>query len=324
MPITAQFLAIGFYVAFVFCSAFSLATNASAADISVGIRKDAKPFAMLDKKNFPQDLRSYSGFVAGICREVIQSVALKRGHRVSVKPVSVTERFSNLTGEARTIDLACGPISITVGRLDKYVFSFPVFLSGISYAIGSTNFGNLKRDQKVGVLWNTTVLSELGVDELSGHLGIIAADTLSDLEMLSALSGPDDPATPETLQALKHVVPVGSYNEGFKKLCDIDIDYFFGDVDILATFSDDWKKSGCQSTVSRVTLTREMYGVVFSPEFITAPHGEGLQFYMDFQQSLFSLLQSERLSTLFRDTFGNKRMSDELAGFFRAYQRVYQ
>ncbi len=313
---------MGIFALSVLLSAFN---NAQSADITIGVRKDAPPFAQIKQRADDSLLTSYTGFVAKVCQEVIGSVALQHGHRIHVRPITVSQRFSGLSGATPEIDMACGPISITETRLRKFAFSFPIFLSGISYAFGSTDFKTLKRNIQLGVLWNTTVLSELSVDLLSQHLGYIAKDTRADLEKLAALNGPDDPKAAQTVKKMKYVVPVKSYDEAFEKLCSGAIDYVFGDIDILSGFSANYRsREGCRSTISRVTLTREMYGIVFSRGFIERKDGSGLTFYLDFQRSLFSLLRSERLNKLFEDTFPGKRMSDELRGFFRAYQRVHQ
>lgn len=325
MMTQSRMLATAITCGFVLLSLVTATNVAISAEITIGIRKDAPPFAEINRGADETLLTSYSGFAVKVCQEVIEAVALRRGHRVRVQPVTVTQRFSGLGGKGPEIDLACGPISITEERLGRFVYSFPIFLSGISYAIGQTDFKTLKRKIKLGVLWNTTVLSELSEELLSKHLGYIAKQVLADLEQLAALEGPTDPKSEQVVAEMQNVVPVGSYDEAFAKLCRGEIDYVFGDIDILSAFSEKYRRdSHCRSTISRVTLTREMYGVIFSRKFIENKDGPGLQFYLDFQKSLFALLRSKRLTELFEDTFKGKRMSGELSGFFRAYRRVNQ
>ena len=149
-----------------------------ARTIVVGVRADAKPFSYRGHTDAGEKvLAGYRGYMVEICRRVLREVVASgpfRGFAVEGRVVSANDRFEALGGreandrrgridEDETVDLLCGPDSVTTSRLRAHAVSQPMFVSGLTYAYVDPTSGLFPRGPYcggvVGVLRGTTAMS---------------------------------------------------------------------------------------------------------------------------------------------------------------------
>jgi len=129
--------------------------------IIVGVRPDARPFSYrtasrLDESTLPD----FGGYMIEICRRVLADMTTGSGpfHNfiVVAREVDVANRFHAL--ETESVDMLCGPDSITPNRLAAYNVSHPVFLSGLTWVtIEDEDFPRRAHcDAIIGLLARTT------------------------------------------------------------------------------------------------------------------------------------------------------------------------
>ena len=289
---------------FLACSAVSPNQVKAESLVTVAYRSDAPPFSFLSDGG-------YSGFVADVCDKTLEKI--EETIQVTKISANASDRFEKLlTGEA---DILCGSASMTSDRFEDFVFSIPIFISGISYAtvvtdnIVSTN----PAGAKAAILRNTTTFTQSDSALFKEYFGVAGSRFFSDISILRS-----DQNKPT--EGYESILVVDSYIEGFKRLCDNTVQFLIGDVDILNSLSKNIEGfKECHPVVVRRTLTREVYGVVFSPRFLEVEEGRIL--FRKFQSSLFSLYQDGTISKLFSENFHDQVMSDELAQLFRLFDR---
>lgn len=272
--------------------------------LRVGVRSDAKPFAYIDEK-FPQSsLKAYSGFAVDVCREVLGRLSIK--YKVIAVPITVADRFFAIDNDR--VDMICGPMSITQERMEKYVFSLPFFLSGISYATVGGGFKAGKNSDIVGILRRTTALLGLKELTLESLFGVYGKNIFEEIINKNNKGG-------------KYIRELSSYDEGFRLLCAQKILYFVGDIDILTDNLSRFKS--CNLVVSRKTITKEIYSVLFSRKFVFGNRnkGNGAKFFMGFQKNLFTIFQDGTINKFFEKNFFGKQQSNELRFFFESFRR---
>ena len=106
--------------------------------LRLGMREDAPPFSALVEGADPATAafdEAYSGFSVSLCSEVVQTLrAHKKTMQVEHVGVSAQTRFPSKERKAETWDLLCDSTSMTIARFDWCAFSFPFFVTGITYA----------------------------------------------------------------------------------------------------------------------------------------------------------------------------------------------
>jgi ABC-type amino acid transport substrate-binding protein len=272
--------------------------------IRVAVRDDAPPFASLEDTQASRELASYSGFAVDVCREIFER--LPESYKVVAIRASVAQKFKVLDeGKA---DILCGPTSVTQKRLKDYVFTYPIFLSGVSVAVRSKRSAGLNGAPKIGMLSGTTAL--LGVRELQirNSFGGHAKEVYNALDRINK-GKPQD--------VVKSFL---SYADGLSGLCRGEIDYFAGDIDIIANLAGSWTE--CSITVSRRTMTREIFAIVFSRDFVTGSSNDnGLSIFMQAQSTIFNMYQDGTYQSFFTRHFPKRKKSAELKVFFDSFRR---
>lgn len=138
---------------------------ADAKTVRVGVRPDAKPFSYRKESRAAVRegiLGGYGGYVIEVCREVLRELRGEGGplgdFEVEAVEIDAANRFRML--EQGHVDMLCGPDSITRERLARYQVSFPVFLSGMTYAYLSPRSESFPRaahcENVIGVVSGTT------------------------------------------------------------------------------------------------------------------------------------------------------------------------
>ena len=225
------------------------------------------------------------------------------GAEIVVVPVEANNRFSKL--DDGSIDILCGPNSITPKRLSRYIFTFPLFLSGISYAtlrdFSETEYHE-EPDEIVGMVKDTTALEGMTPLLNSGIFG-----RHNELIAQSSREG----------EIELWIRRYANHSDGITDLCEREIYYYVADIDILRTRLD--AIEDCDVVLSRKTYTREIYGIALSAtRFSGWPEDAHrvASLYTQLNHHLFEVIQTGALDRLFDENFGNYRKSEELAHFF--------
>ena len=230
--------------------------------------------------------------------------------KLNVAEVHLEGRFTPIDEDK--LDVICGPISMNPDRLEKYAFSYPIFLAGSSLAISSsTRVDREGSEAVIGVLENTTgisVLTERNAPILEKFQPALSEEIQKYLEQK------------KTEAELEFIKIYYSYEDAFIDLCSGQILYFVGDYDILEAYQEKfWTEKNCNVVVEGTTLSRETYAVLFSRKFLRTE--EGLKFFLGFQKVLFESFQAGEIDAIFETNFVGKRMSPHLKNFFASYKR---
>ncbi|MEQ9641463.1 MAG: transporter substrate-binding domain-containing protein [Alphaproteobacteria bacterium] len=159
----------------VFVMVFGSMPPVEAVELRIGVRSDSAPFASLrslDTTGQPWvGLASFEGFSVDICRRIADRAETSGWFKgVRAVPVDASDRLARIA--RRDVDFLCDPTSITVDRLSTCDFSFPYFVTGISYATlgrSATKLVSLA-DSSIGYVKNTTALPRLRA-EWKGRFG---------------------------------------------------------------------------------------------------------------------------------------------------------
>lgn len=195
-----------FLLALVGAITFSLPAVAGTLDrvkdsgeFKIGYREDAAPFS------FKNELGEVAGYSIDLCRNVAVQVKnqLSLGDlKVTYVPVTAENRFEAV--QNGSIDILCGPTSVTMSRREMVDFSIFTFVDGASVlylAGGPSNFEALG-GHKVGVRRGTTTEESLN-------------------------------ATLEKFALNAEVVEVADHGDGLGKLEKGEISAYFADQAIL-------------------------------------------------------------------------------------------
>jgi ABC-type amino acid transport substrate-binding protein len=280
--------------------------------LTVAVRNDSPPFAYRrnDKPNAETRMEGYGGFIVDICQQALTDMSIPQ-EKVRVLGVSVTERFDPIdSGQA---DILCAPVSITPERLEKYLFSMPVFLSGISFITTPLQVDSNRKKNIVGALGNTTALERLESGALEQLFGKHFATAITES---AAGLGSHESAIRE----------LSNYEQGYKLICQGKLIYMLGDIDILAYHLQS-DRIGCKAFLSQATISREVLAILFSPQFVFDKSRQVNEitpnrFFMRFQKTIFSIFQDhQKIESLFKKHFPGKTKSQELDAFFRNFMR---
>ena len=195
-------------------------------EITLGVRKDAKPHSYIDASGQP------AGYSVDVCNAVVARLRKLLGMTqltIHYVTVGAEDRFKAVA-DGR-IDLLCGAATITLTRRETVDFTIPTFADGASVLTrngASEDFAKLA-GKRIGVRRGTTTEEALKASLKS--FGMTAT-----------------------------VVPVADHNAGLKGVEDGTLDAYFGDQSILFALRNESKMKD-QLVVAGNTLTLELEGL---------------------------------------------------------------
>ncbi|MEQ8902280.1 MAG: transporter substrate-binding domain-containing protein [Roseovarius sp.] len=308
--------------------------------IHVGVRADAAPFSYRTESSPSASLDDYRGYVIELCKEVLAEViksAPFKDAQLTAKEVDAGGRFSplRLNGD---VDLLCGPTSATADRLDSFLISLPIYLTGATVASlnlrseGGSYPESLYCRSIVGYVANTTsenpglsILASEGrfdrfspaIDHFLKQLDVNQDGTFSkaSLEALAGLTLPD--SMHENICAGAFLsAPIrrfDSHIKGLAAFCNEEILYYVADVDIIADYL---RKNAaeCAAYLDRKVAFIEQYAIFFRTVTVQDVESGNAK--------LEDLLRSQLLYSSFNQAL--MRLSRLDSGVFeRAYSREF-
>ncbi len=263
--------------------------------INVGVRADTPPFSsrLGEKEN-----STYSGFLIELCTKFLG--ALNEPYKLV--EVRAGNRFDGLRDGS--VDFLCEPTSLTSDRLDEFAFTFPLFVTGLSYA-RFQEVDITRKSKVIGLVANTT--AERGMTILAdGNVFGELVDNIFDQHG-------------SIIEQSTSLFP--SHVDGITALCNGDVMYYIADKDILYGLVE--RVDNCNIYLARETFTREIYALTFlsplSVDFKKLPEQQKskiTKLFWRIQKEIFSFYQTSEIDIIFQKYFGNKVMSDELRKFY--------
>jgi len=201
-------------------SAATLDRARDAKKLTLGYRIDARPFSYRDESG------SAAGYSVALCQKIADQVKTELGLSaltVEWVPVTLTDRFSAV--QQGKVDLLCGADSITLERRKEIAFSIPIYPGGIGALLRADAPLPLRQLLAKGEptphpIWRgspaRTILEKKTFSVVTG--------TTSEKWLAGRLDEFEIDAT---------VVPVGSYEDGIRRVLDRKSDVLFGDQPIL-------------------------------------------------------------------------------------------
>lgn len=261
--------------------ALALTMSAAHAEeaLRVGFRTDARPFSYKTAGG------EYGGFIADICYAALD------GGRFQIVPVEVTakSRFEMLRqgGQAGGIDLLCDPTSIQPRTLGKFLLSPHVFATGVGY---------LRKARQAGAG------KKVVVGYLDGTTSGIAVEIARSRKIFDVIGNADiDP------------VMVADHDEGIRRICNGDLEFYFGDLDILRALKKDYVENG-QGTCDNVsdsqqsTFSYEAYALAVNPGRPDVA--------MALQEGLYKVFSKETAYRIYERNFKEGHRSSALQAVF--------
>lgn len=201
-------------------SAQTLDRIKEAGSIRLGYQADAAPFAFKDESGNP------AGYAVALCQKVVEQVKTDLSIptlAVEWVPVTSDDRFSQV--QQGSIDLLCGPDSVTLSRRKDVSFSIPIFAGGIGAVVRADTAADLRRvlaeePAPTQPIWRgSPAATVLGKKSFAVVSGTTAGGWLADRLTM--------------FQIDSKAVPVENYEAGLKQLADHKVDAFFGDRVLL-------------------------------------------------------------------------------------------
>lgn len=252
--------------------------------VRVGFRADAPPFSSRD-----QSSAGYRGFLAELCIDVVRDAGLT----LETVEITAENRFDMLSRGAADggVDLLCDPTSVNIERMETYLLSPIVFATGAGYLrysrIGADEAGH--SDVRVGYLRGTT--AAIAVDIARNRQNVIKTvrgGTISNVE-------------------------VDDHDEGITRLCQGDLDFYFGDIDILRAVKDRLTASPGLNC-DRVNSSD---GRLFSYEaYALATNQTRPDLALLVQQGVFRAFSDGRARASYARNFGEREMGAALRAVF--------
>ncbi|MER8395710.1 transporter substrate-binding domain-containing protein [Mesorhizobium sp. M1340] len=303
---------------FVCVTWISVIGQGCAEEIKIGVRPDAKPFSYCKDSSCASSLESYDGYSVSICKDILDDMRI-RNPSMGVRVVKVTAGDRLLALDHNQVDFLCGADTITEERLNKYAFSFPIYVTGISIASrrqDSENRGcepGAKRPAVVGMVGNTTAQSD-GIDLMlrAGEFGQFeqvvrqAKDNFSDGKAKCSDGnggGPD----------VEIIKTYSDHDTGLRAFCNGDVKYYIADREILL-----FARQCDDIILSDRTYSYDEYGLVFRKPSVGTPRDYWL--FAEISYSLQKLAWGTRSIILqsVLSNMNNYRLSPELEQFFRS------
>lgn len=122
------------------------------------------------------------------------------------------------------------------------------------------------------------------------------------------------------------VIVYNDHSDGISDLCDGNIFFYLGDVDIIKRLIPDRDK--CDVEISRRTYTKEAYGIYFRKYFdslnapINTADGWDAILYSEFNNTLLTQMQDSEnvLHHQYVSEFGDAKMASDLQSFFESFK----
>ncbi|MFC0200719.1 type 2 periplasmic-binding domain-containing protein [Paracoccus rhizosphaerae] len=260
------------------CSILSILTmvlGASAETLRVGVRDDAIPFSYAtstrSRENDPTPIffPGHDGFVVRVCDRALQALHKERpGLDVEVVSVPASSRFAALGHLEKNqefeidkeIDILCDPSSLTRSRLQSLTASFPIFLSGVTFAQLDPIPEDWRCVIRVGLVQATTA-SETGIRSIleSGRWKRFEPEIIAAME--AEVSDSRQARLGSLLNCPEDGVPVVKFYPDHDSLvadfCAGRLIYYVGDIDIVR--AQVRSQPDCPAHVDDETFTEERY-----------------------------------------------------------------
>jgi polar amino acid transport system substrate-binding protein len=208
---------IGRHGALAWCLALVLAPGPAAAD-ATGLRLlfvgDAAPFSSAGPGGAPE------GYVVALCERI--AAVMRPGKEPTWQETAIADGLDRLARDEA--DLLCGPVSDTVAREQRVVFSTPIAIGGIGAVLRPGAPAWLLRLLQIGgaaAAPPRTLLMDLG---WSRRIAVLRGG-MADRWLSAALAR----AQPEVV-----TVPVASYDEAARRLIEGDVGAWVGEWGVLS------------------------------------------------------------------------------------------
>lgn len=157
-----------------FCGVLSItvgiafAAQADETTLRVGFREDASPFSAQSESGALSGgvvQAAYEGFSVDICHRILDGFLEGRpDQKVTVFGFTAPERQEMLEAKDPSFDILCDSTSMTLSRLSSCAFSFPYFVTGITFVTAKSDASvelTSLAEAKVGLVGGTTTVNRL-------------------------------------------------------------------------------------------------------------------------------------------------------------------
>ncbi|MEL6104032.1 MAG: hypothetical protein AAFY74_10620 [Pseudomonadota bacterium] len=264
-------------------------------ELRIGVRGSARPFSYytsvlspnISTKSGPLRAKGYDGYMVYICDEVLKQMLIDDGrspplHANQIKTVNidttmaarralaqkettdtvVLDRF-DLLGEE--VDILCDPASITRDRVRQFAVSPPLFMTGVGYlslrhSVPPSSDTLCRPDKALmGFVGTTNALT-------GGVQSILDAGEWKKYrdQIITALRNPTaarENCPPPDASNKPHGIlwSANTHDEVAEKFCDGAIDFYVGDIEIIATHARE--NTGCQWSSGARSFTNDRYAI---------------------------------------------------------------
>jgi len=266
---------------------------AGAEGVTLAIRSDAPPFAERTGEG------SYAGFLVEICEAAVAGAGYTVAGR---RPITAGERATAIGDNS--VDLVCDPMTITLARAEQVDFSPIVFVA---------NSGLYRRDEPRALLPAALDGADACAESHTADpgrrlvgVGMVGGTTANATYALARDSG----ILGETLDYGLCPVTFASHAEGIAALCDGQIGFYVGDLDIIRAEID--RRKGCAAS------QHQDFGA-YEPYALAMP-GADDGFRRAFVTALYGLYADGSVLDFYREAFGTDRLSKSNEMLFGLYK----
>lgn len=263
---------------------------ADGSDVIVAFRDDAAPFSSRAEDG------SYTGFLADLCEAAVVGAGYTIADRV---PITAADRFYHTADAA--VDLICDPTTLTRERAKTVDFSPVLFIANSSFLEAST----------------ATPLSEQGIDAASDcakvhkekprlklyGVGMVGKTTASATYKLAR----EQQFLAETEEDTYCVIAFPTHIAAISAICDGQISFYFGDVDILRVQLA--SRKGCDASLNGKFRAYEPYSLAI-------PSSDPV-FRRKLVAALYELFSNDKAQQAYIEAFGDLPKSPALDMLFR-------
>ena len=247
-----------------------------AEEVRVGFRADAPPFSWWSEK----PVGEYKGFLADLC------YAALRGSDFEVVPVRVQAgmRFEMLRkgGANGGVDMLCDPTSIPLGFLNEFILSPIVFATGVGY-LRKQQVGRIGGDLRVGYLEGTTAQTAVQIALQTNAIQVVEGGQLEEV-----------------------IVP--NHFDGVRMVCAGEIEFYFGDLDILRSLKQREASWDNVTDSQKLTFSYEAYTL--------AVNANRPDVALVLQAGLYRAFSNGTVTAIYDDQFQMRTRSNALQALF--------
>lgn len=289
--------------------------------VRMGVRVDAKPFAWQDPAS-----GSFLGFLVDLCTDA----ATRAGYPFEQVPITAVERIEVLKGARPDIDVLCDPTTITLGRMRAFAaleppgsvaFSPIVFVANGTYMTRTDRKGASETPEDPVACLAPPASSVADASAATPAAGAaVEAAPLKYLRAGYVVGTTIGPVIASAIRAKglllapnERVCPVEmpDHVTGVAAFCGGDLDYYFGDADIIEAYVADARSQGlpCEVEARPRPISYEPYALVIGgrkPEFRDA-----------FVTALYEVFHHGTADDRFEGHFEGRRMAPFLETLFR-------